>query len=40
MEIMGGVKYKENYETLSKLQEAAVKKGLFESIDGDVDTRA
>lgn len=36
---MGAEKYQKNYEALTKLQEVAVKKGLFEAIDGDVDTR-
>lgn len=36
---MGAEKYKENIETLQKLVELDVKKGLFATGEGDIDSR-
>lgn len=38
--LLGNVKYNEDIETLKKVVELDEKKGSFQSIDGDVDTRA
>lgn len=38
-ELIGEEKYKEEMEVMKKLVEQEHKKGIFESIDGNVDTR-
>lgn len=38
-ELIGEEKYKEEMEVMKKLVEQEHKKGIFEAIDGNVDTR-
>lgn len=38
--IIGEEKYKEEIDVMKKLVEREVKKGIFESIDGDIDNRS
>lgn len=40
IDLLGESKYNEDVDILKKLLEIAVKKGLFEAKEGDVDTRA